>query len=89
MSELTSHFYYEDTVITPATHRYRVYHANEVDKVIAEKDAEIRKLNFNLWSARLEAAEAECDEARMARCRHMIDKFEEVSNDTRTESEDR
>lgn len=36
MSELTSYYYYEDRVITPATHQYRVYHADEADKVIAE-----------------------------------------------------
>ena len=36
MSELTSYYYYEDRVITPATHQYRVYHADEADKVIAD-----------------------------------------------------
>ena len=36
MSELTSYYYYEDSVITPATHQYRVYHADEADKVIAD-----------------------------------------------------
>lgn len=36
MSELNSYFYYEDTVITPATHRYRVYHADDADKLITE-----------------------------------------------------
>ena len=37
MSELTSYYYYEDRVITPATHQYRVYHADEADKVIARQ----------------------------------------------------
>ena len=45
MSELTSYYYYEDRVITPATHQYRVYHADDADKVIAEKDKEIARLN--------------------------------------------
>ena len=36
MSELTSYYYYEDRVITPATHQYRVYHADEADEVIAD-----------------------------------------------------
>jgi hypothetical protein len=38
MSELTSYYYYEDRVITPATHQYRVYHADEADKVIAHSN---------------------------------------------------
>lgn len=45
MSELTSYYYYEDRVITPATHQYRVYHADEADKVIADKDAKILALD--------------------------------------------
>ena len=48
-------------------------------KQLAEKDAEIRKLNFQMWSARCEAAEAECDAPRLARCRYMADKFKEVT----------
>jgi hypothetical protein len=36
MSELTSYYYYEDRVITPSTHQYRVYHADEADNVIAD-----------------------------------------------------
>ena len=51
MSELKEHYYYEDRVVTPATHMYRVYHADEADKVIAElkaklaeKDTEIAEL---------------------------------------------
>ena len=48
-------------------------------KQLAEKDAEIRKLNFQMWSARCEAAEAVCDEPRLARCRYMADKFKEVT----------
>jgi len=35
MNELEAYYYYEDTVITPATHQYRVYHADDADKVIA------------------------------------------------------
>ena len=54
------------------------YLKDDADKVIAEKDAEIRKLNFQMWSARCEAAEAECDEPRLARCRYMADKFKEA-----------
>ena len=43
--ELKEYYYYEDRVITPATHMYRVYHADEVDTAIEEvmtgvKDAE-------------------------------------------------
>ena len=45
MSGLTSYYYYEDRVITPATHQYRVYHADEADKVIADKDAKIFALD--------------------------------------------
>lgn len=56
----------------------QMYPKAEADKVIAEKDAEIRKLNFQMWSARCEAAEAECDEPRLARCRYMADKFKEA-----------
>lgn len=47
-------------------------------KEIAEKNAEIRKLNFQLWSARYEAAKAERDEPRMARCSYMADKFKDT-----------
>ena len=56
-----------------------VYLKEEADKVIAEKDEEIRKLNFQMWSARCEAAAAERDEPRLARCRYMADKFKEVT----------
>ena len=56
--ELEEYYYYDDIVITPATHMYRVYHADEVDAAIAElkqklsekdlyiaeKDAEIARL---------------------------------------------
>lgn len=34
--KLESYYYYEDRVITPATHTYRVYHADEVDAAIKE-----------------------------------------------------
>ena len=44
MSELTSYYYYEDRVITPATHQYRVYHADEADKVIAKLENENERL---------------------------------------------
>lgn len=37
-----SFYYYEDRVITPATHMYRVYHADEVDAAIAELKARIQ-----------------------------------------------
>ena len=47
MSELTSYYYYEDRVITPATHQYRVYHADDVDKVIAENDEEIYNIKYS------------------------------------------
>lgn len=60
----------------------KVYLKDEADKVFAEKDAEIRKLNFQLWSARFEAAKAERDEPRMARCRYMADKFKEAKNES-------
>lgn len=34
--ELKEYYYYEDRVITPSTHMYRVYHADEADAAIAE-----------------------------------------------------
>lgn len=34
--ELKEYYYYEDIVITPSTHMYRVYHADKVDAAIAE-----------------------------------------------------
>ena len=42
--ELKSYYYYEDRVFTPATHTYRVYHADEVDAAIAELKAENERL---------------------------------------------
>lgn len=42
MSGLRSYFYYEDTVITPATRRYRVYHADEADKYFVEQKEQLR-----------------------------------------------
>ena len=45
MSGLTSYYYYEDRVITPATHQYRVYHAVEADKEIAELQAMLEERN--------------------------------------------
>lgn len=50
----------------------------DVDAALAEKDTEIRRLSFQLWSARCEAAKAEHDEPRLARCRYMADKFKEA-----------
>jgi len=41
MSELKEYYYYDDMVITPATHMYRVYHADKVDAAIAELKAKI------------------------------------------------
>lgn len=38
-----------------------VYYANDVDKVIAEKDNEIRRLKRALWLARAKSAEARKD----------------------------
>lgn len=51
MAELESYYYYEDRVITPATHLYRVYHADEADKVIAELKAQVNGFQnrANLW----------------------------------------
>lgn len=40
--ELEEYYYYEDRVVTPATHMYRVYHADEVDAAIAELKARIQ-----------------------------------------------
>ena len=40
--ELKEYYYYEDRVITPATHMYRVYHADEVDTAIEELKARIQ-----------------------------------------------
>ena len=71
MSELTSYYYYEDRVITPATHQYRVYHADEADKVIAEKDTEIAELKQKLEdvqaSAYAESVDAGMRERRLKR----------------------
>ena len=44
MSKLESYYYYEDRIFTPSTHCYRVYHADEADKVIAELENENKKL---------------------------------------------
>lgn len=41
--ELKEHYYYEDRVVTPATHMYRVYHADEADKVIADLEESHKK----------------------------------------------
>lgn len=67
--ELKEYYYYEDRVITPSTHMYRVYHADKVDAAIAElkakleeKDKEIRKLRRALWLA---SAERASDKARI------------------------
>ena len=54
MSGLTSYYYYEDRVITPATHQYRVYHADEADKVISTIRAERDEYRYNLSCARNE-----------------------------------
>lgn len=43
--ELESYYYYEDRVFTPATHTYRVYHADEVDEAIAE--LKVRNVMFH------------------------------------------
>ena len=43
MSELKAYYYYEDRVITPATHCYRVYHADKADKVIADLEESHKK----------------------------------------------
>lgn len=40
--ELKEYYYYEDIVITPSTHMYRVYHADKVDAAIAELKARIQ-----------------------------------------------
>lgn len=40
--ELEEYYYYEDRVVTPATHMYRVYHADKVDAAIAELKARIQ-----------------------------------------------
>ena len=40
--ELKEYYYYEDRVVTPATHMYRVYHADKVDAAIAELKARIQ-----------------------------------------------
>lgn len=40
--ELKEYYYYEDRIITPATHIYRVYHADKVDAAIAELKARIQ-----------------------------------------------
>ena len=60
MSELTSYYYYEDRVITPATHQYRVYHADEADKVIAEKDKEIAELKEQIEVLKHQACKMDC-----------------------------
>jgi hypothetical protein len=52
MSELTSYYYYEDRVITPATHLYRVYHADEADKVIAKLKNKLQNVSSLLKETR-------------------------------------
>ena len=60
MSELEAYYYYEDTVITPATHRYRVYHADEADKVFAEKDKELRRQKYKRCLDKADWCEERC-----------------------------
>ena len=72
-----------DAVITELKDKLRHYPImvtllESYKKEIAEKDAEIRKLNFQLWSAKYEAAKAERDESRMTYCSCMADKFKDV-----------
>ena len=62
--ELKEYYYYEDRVITPATHMYRVYHADEVDTAIAElkakldeKDKEIESLKASHYAEMVDADE--------------------------------
>lgn len=48
--ELKEYYYYEDRVVTPATHMYRVYHADKVDAAIAELKAENARLKkCEIW----------------------------------------
>lgn len=46
--ELNEYYYYEDRVVTPATHLYRVYHADDVDVLLAKKEMEISNLKAEL-----------------------------------------
>jgi len=54
--ELKEYYYYDDRVITPATHMYRVYHADKVDAAIAE----LKKENARLKDE-LDAANNQCE----------------------------
>lgn len=78
MSELRIVKFSEMNAIKLGLRNDELYFKSEVDKVLEEKDKEIRKLNFQLWSARFEAAEAKCDGPRMASCQYMADKYKEV-----------
>ena len=53
--ELDDYYYYEDTVMTPANHLHRVYHADEVDHLLDEKDAEIESLKASHYAEMVDA----------------------------------
>ena len=53
--ELESYYYYEDRVLTPATHTYRVYRADEVDKAIAELKAKLESVQASAYADSVDA----------------------------------
>ena len=53
--ELYDYYYYEDTVMTPANHLHRVYHADDVDRLLDEKDAEIESLKASHYADSVDA----------------------------------
>lgn len=69
--KLESFHHYEDMVITPATHMYRVYRADEVDAAIAELKSENKMLKAKLEnvqaSARADSVDAGMRERRLRR----------------------
>ena len=84
MNGLTSYYYYEDRVITPATHQYRVYHADEADKVIEElkhqRDGAFGLANLGLTLDDLsQTAKKETDHQKYKRCVAMASYWVAVS----------
>lgn len=53
--ELKEYYYYEDRVITPATHLYRVYHADKVDAAIAELKQKLENVQASAYAESVDA----------------------------------
>ncbi|MBS7358956.1 MAG: hypothetical protein KIG84_10090 [Bacteroidales bacterium] len=65
--KLDEYYYYEDTVMTPANHPYRVYHADEVDRLLYEQDAEITSLKNDNKSLKAKLEDAGMRERNLKR----------------------